>query len=65
MEKEIERPKIVKDEHLVYLDECRKSGLINMFGAGSYLRSHFGLSKDDASSILSYWMGTFSDRHPA
>jgi hypothetical protein len=65
MEKEIERPKIVKDEHLVYLDECRESGLINMFSAGAYLRSHFVLSKDDASSILLYWMGTFSERNPA
>jgi len=32
-----ERPEIVTDEHLDYLDELRESGVTNMFGAGAYL----------------------------
>jgi hypothetical protein len=58
------RPEIVEEDHLEYLDELRESGETNMFGAGSYLRDEFGLDRKEASSILSYWMETFSDRHP-
>jgi hypothetical protein len=60
----IPRPEIVTDEHLQYLDELRESGDTNMFGARPYLIEDFDLPEDDAGTILSYWMMSFSERHP-
>lgn len=52
------------DEMLGFLDEVRESGATNMFGAAPYLREMFGLEKGEARTMLSYWMKTFSARHP-
>jgi len=60
----MERPKYVTDEHLDYLDELRESGVTNMYGAAPYLESAFGIERKKALTILSYWMNTFSERHP-
>ena len=57
------KPKIVKDEHLVYLDNLRISGETNMFAAGEYIRRKFNVSTSDALEILTYWMKTFTERH--
>jgi len=60
------RPEILLDEHLEYLDELRESGDTNMWGAKPYLISEFpDLENKEAGNIISYWMTTFSDRHPA
>jgi hypothetical protein len=64
-----QRPVCVKDEselqeYLDYLDDLRESGVTNMFGAGAYLEDAFNLGRDAARSVLTYWMKTFSDRHP-
>lgn len=60
-----ERPPFVTDEHLEYLDELRESGEINMFGARPYLLLAFpDLSENEAAKVLTYWMYTFSERHP-
>jgi hypothetical protein len=56
-----QRPNIVTDEHLTFLDELRKSGETNMFGARPYVETAFSVSKKDASTILSYWMKSFGD----
>lgn len=58
----IERPAIVEDVHLEYLDELRESGTTNMFGARPYLMRNFGLSGADAAVILTYWQETFGQR---
>ena len=74
------KPDFVEDEHLEYLDDLRDSGETNMFGAGAYLEDEagayledeagayledeFNMNKHDARLTLSYWMGTFSERHP-
>jgi hypothetical protein len=61
----IDRPDFISDEHLEYLDDLRESGETNMFGARPYLMREFPeLDKDQAGKVLSYWMATFSDRHP-
>jgi len=61
-----ERPAIVSDEHLEFLDELRESGATNMFGARPYLMRAFpGLTKEEADDVLQYWMDSFSERHPA
>lgn len=64
MKETIEKPAIVTDEHLEYLDDLRDSGETNMFGAGPYLQEEFGVTKHEAHDILGYWMKTFTERHP-
>ena len=59
----IERPAIVLDEHLLFLDDLRESGQTNMFGAVPYLKYAFGLDKKKAKIVLVYWMESFSERH--
>jgi len=60
----MEKPKKLTKEHLKYLDNLRKSGAVNMFGARSYLQDAFPqLNRDEAKNILSYWMKTFSERN--
>ena len=62
---EVEKPEHVTEEHLLYLDQLRKSGVTNMFGAVPYILLQFpDLSEEQAKQVLIYWMKTFSDRHP-
>jgi len=61
--KTIEKPEILTDDHLFYLDELRESGITNMFGASSYLVDEFDMCKAESREVLAYWMDTFSDRH--
>ncbi len=51
------------EQYLEYLDELRESGVTNMFGAGQYIQQTFGIARDEANKILTYWMHTFSERH--
>jgi hypothetical protein len=58
------KPKQLKEEHLLYLDDLRESGVTNMFGAARYLENAFPLlSLASAGKILAYWMKIFSERH--
>ncbi|MDJ0957924.1 MAG: hypothetical protein QNI91_13735 [Arenicellales bacterium] len=59
----IERPDIVTDEHLIFLDDLRESGVTNMLGAGQYIIEKFEVDHDQAQTILVYWMKTFTERH--
>lgn len=52
-----------KEEVFVFLDDLRDSGVINMFGASSYIESAFGLKRFEAKELLLEWMKTFSERH--
>jgi hypothetical protein len=65
----MEKPKLVTEETLqeclVYLDELRVSGRTNMYGARPFLEEEIGITKQQATEVLSYWMGTFSERHPS
>lgn len=63
MDKQIERPDYLEDEHLEYLDVLRASGATNMFGAAPYLQEAFGLDRTEARKVLVYWMETFDARH--
>lgn len=56
--------KSTEQEYFEYLDGLRESGATNMFGARPYLVDQFGITKQEASTILSKWMQTFSQRHP-
>jgi len=64
MDNKIERPSIVAEEHLTFLDNLRESGATNMFGAGPYVEQSFGVSSREAKEIVVYWMNSFDERHP-
>ena len=59
-----EKPEIVTNAHLEFLDELRVEGVVNMFGANPYIMDEFDVEISDSRDILGYWMDTYSDRHP-
>jgi hypothetical protein len=44
-------------EEFLFLNELRRDGSINMFGASPYLAEVFDLTQKEASAILVEWMG--------
>lgn len=42
-----------------FLNDLRKSGRVNMYGAGQYLSTAFGLSEPHARKVLARWMDEF------
>ena len=46
-------------QYFDYLEQLRKSGVTNMFGAGPYLQQEFGLTRQDARDILLKWMESY------
>jgi hypothetical protein len=58
----MDRPEIVTEKHLRYLDHLRESGVTNMWGAGEYVKRMFKTTDEEAGEILGYWMDTFSER---
>ena len=55
------RPDFVEDEHLIFLDDLRDSGVTNMFGAVSHIQEEFFIEEKEARKILCYWMDTFGE----
>ncbi len=62
MSEATERPEIVTEAMLDYLDDLRESGVVNMFGAGEYVGRKFALTKTESRQVLTYWMNTFGER---
>ena len=48
------------NEYWIYLENLRKTGLVNMYGAGVYLQNDFDLSKTEAREILLDWMKNYN-----
>ena len=61
MADKVERPEIVEDKHLDYLDVVRESGVTNMYGAAPYLEEEFDINTRDARTVLQYWMDSFGN----
>tara|TARA_R110002020_G_scaffold218594_5_gene426511 strand:+ start:2170 stop:2364 length:195 start_codon:yes stop_codon:yes gene_type:complete len=59
MKKEIKEE--ARQEMFKFLNSLRRSRVIDMFGAGSYLRVQFNLSKREARFILQEWMQNFGN----
>jgi hypothetical protein len=58
------QPQMEDEVYLLYLDDVRESGLVNMSGAALYLQEEFPeLSRTQAREIRTHWMQTFSARH--
>ena len=49
--------------YYTFLDELRKSGVTNMYGAGQYLVDEFYIDDKKARDVLANWMKTFVERH--
>lgn len=49
-----------KNKYWIYLENLRKSGVVNMYGAGPYLQKAFDLTKDEAAKILVDWMDNYN-----
>ena len=47
-------------EEWIYLENLRRAGVTNMFGAGPYLEDEFGISKTEARKILIDWMKNYN-----
>lgn len=48
------------NKYWIYLEELRRSGITNMFGATPYLMEEFDLSSADAKEILIDWMENYN-----
>jgi hypothetical protein len=55
--------KIKERQIFNYLDALRKTGVVNMFGAGVYLQRDFPLTKEEANQYLLKWMENFDERN--
>ena len=48
------------NEYWIYLEQLRRSGVTNMYGASPYLAEEFGLSRNEARDILADWMRNYN-----
>lgn len=48
------------NEHWIFLEGLRRSGIVNMFGATPYLMNEFDISKSEARKILREWMDNYN-----
>lgn len=51
---------MTENKYWIYLEELRKSGVTNMYGASPYLQEEFGLSYQEAVTILIDWMTNYN-----
>lgn len=49
------------NQYWIFLENLRKSGVTNMFGATPYLMEAFELSESDAKEILIDWMNNYNE----
>lgn len=48
------------NEYWIYLENLRRSGETNMYGAIPYLQAAFGISHTEARTILADWMKNYN-----
>lgn len=49
-----------ENKYWIYLENLRRSGETNMYGATPYLQAAFGLTKSEARRILVDWMSKYN-----
>ena len=49
------------NKYWIFLENLRKSGVTNMYGATPWLMNAFNLSKQEAIEILSDWMRNYDE----
>ena len=50
-----------EQEVFEYLNELRISGITNMFGATPFIEADFGVTRKEATRLLSLWMENFNE----
>ena len=48
------------NKYWLYLEQLRKSGVTNMYGATPYLEKAFKISYNEAETILADWMDNYN-----
>lgn len=48
------------NKYWLYLEQLRKSGVVNMYGSAPYLMDTFDLTQKEAVSIVSDWMDKYN-----
>ena len=51
---------MVDNEYWIFLENLRRSGVTNMFGAAPYLMDEFDLDYNEAKKILVDWMKNYN-----
>ena len=51
-----------REEYFAYLEDLRKSGVTNMFGAAPYLQEMFDLTEQTSKKVLSEWMRSYEKK---
>lgn len=47
------------NRYWLYLEQLRRTGVVNMFGASRFLEKEFGISNQQARKILGDWMDKY------
>ena len=47
------------NKYWLFLEELRRSGVVNMYGAAPYLQEAFYISRNEAVEILIDWMENY------
>lgn len=47
------------NEHWIYLERLRRSGVVNMYGAAPYVENEFDVSHEEARAIVADWMRNY------
>lgn len=50
------------NKYWIYLENLRKSGITNMWGASPYLAKEFGISIETANDILVDWIKNYNSK---
>ena len=48
------------NKYWIFLENLRKSGSVNMFGAVPYIMAEFHVSRQRATEILTTWMSNYN-----
>ena len=48
------------NKHWIYLENLRRSGVVNMFGATPYIMDEFDVDKKEARTILMNWINNYN-----
>ena len=51
---------ITTNKYWIFLEQLRRSGVTNMYGAAPYIEEEFGVSSKEAKSILIDWMRNYN-----
>lgn len=50
------------NKYWIFLEQLRRSGVINMYGAVPWLETAFNMSHTEAVKILTDWMGNYNPK---